>query len=112
MEYTANNKHIEYATNNSDEISNDLVVEKHKGASCKYCSLKWSRGRAYEMKSHLAIKCKGKVPKEIQIKVLKILQSESESTTPKKRKYPQLSVDIVQCKKICISNSYDSKFFL
>ncbi|KAF0539387.1 zinc finger bed domain-containing protein 1-like [Gigaspora margarita] len=38
---------------------------KHKGASCKYCPLKWSRGRAYEMKSYLAIKCKGKVPKEI-----------------------------------------------
>ncbi|CAG8580268.1 24193_t:CDS:2 [Gigaspora margarita] len=27
MEYTANNKHIEYATNNGNEISNDLVSE-------------------------------------------------------------------------------------
>src|SRR6185437_10500332 len=71
---------------------------KHKGASCRYCPLKWSRGRAYEMKSHLAIKCKGKVPKEIRMKVLRDLQSEPispESTTSKKRKleYSQLSVD-------------------
>ncbi|KAF0493894.1 zinc finger bed domain-containing protein 1-like [Gigaspora margarita] len=40
-------------------------ARKHKEASCRYCPLKWSRERVYEMKSYLAIKCKSKVPKEI-----------------------------------------------
>ncbi|CAG8455601.1 6980_t:CDS:2 [Dentiscutata heterogama] len=88
MEYAANNEYTEYATNNDDEISNDLVSEtassiqtkssnnsgrppadvwkefntinneagKHKGASCRYCKQKWSRGRAHEMKTHFVIK--------------------------------------------------------
>ncbi|CAG8805300.1 15243_t:CDS:2 [Gigaspora margarita] len=38
---------------------------KHKGACCRYCSLLWAREKAQNMKSHLALKCKGKVPKEI-----------------------------------------------
>ncbi|CAG8682843.1 hypothetical protein C2G38_2222447 [Gigaspora rosea] len=62
---------------------------KHKGASCRYCPLKWSQGRAYEIKSYFAIKCKGKVSKEIQMKVLRDIQSEPispESTASKKRK--------------------------
>ncbi|CAG8694232.1 23362_t:CDS:2 [Dentiscutata erythropus] len=101
MEYAANNEYTEYATNNDDRISNDLVSEtassiqiessnnsgrppadvweefntinngagKHKGASCRYCNQKWSRGRAHEMKSHLALKCKGNVPREIRLKL-------------------------------------------
>ncbi|CAG8724006.1 36101_t:CDS:2, partial [Racocetra persica] len=50
-----------------DTINNG--AGKRKEASCRYCIQKWSRGRAYEMKSHLAIKCKGKVPKEVRIKL-------------------------------------------
>ncbi|CAG8786552.1 7643_t:CDS:2, partial [Dentiscutata erythropus] len=34
-----------------------------------------TRGRAHDMETHLAMKCKGKVPKEIRTKVLRDLQS-------------------------------------
>ncbi|CAG8840849.1 33721_t:CDS:2, partial [Gigaspora margarita] len=50
-------------------------TKKHKGASYRYCSLKWSRGRAYKIKSYLTIKYNGKVPKEIQMKVLSDIQT-------------------------------------
>ncbi|CAG8672883.1 16350_t:CDS:2, partial [Dentiscutata erythropus] len=60
----------------------------------------WDEGRAHDMETHLAIKCKGKVPREIRIKVLRDLQSvdesgSSKSTALKKRKsYPSsLSMD-------------------
>ncbi|CAG8829676.1 6119_t:CDS:2, partial [Cetraspora pellucida] len=74
---------------------------KHKGASCKYCPTSWARERAQDMQSHLAMKCKENVPREIRIKVLRDLQSEddpmpsgSKPTTLKKRKSnPLLSLD-------------------
>ncbi|CAG8851804.1 13887_t:CDS:1, partial [Racocetra persica] len=51
---------------------------KHKGARCRYCSVSWARGRAQDMKSHLALKCKGKVPKEVRLKILRDIQSKDE----------------------------------
>ncbi|KAF0479574.1 zinc finger bed domain-containing protein 1-like [Gigaspora margarita] len=80
-----------------DIINNGLG--KHKGASCRYCPTSWARGRAQDMQSHLAMKCKGNIPREIRIKVLRYMQSEdnpmpSGSTTLKKRKSnPLLSLD-------------------
>ena len=43
---------------------------KHKGAVCNFCHSTWCRGRANEMKSHLAIKCKGHVPKDVRLNFL------------------------------------------
>ncbi|CAG8695866.1 23794_t:CDS:1 [Cetraspora pellucida] len=87
--------------NEYNMINNRL--EKLKGASCKYCSALWARGRAQEMKAHLVMKCKRKVPRKIHIKVLRDIQSadkptpsgSSKSTTLKKRKqdYNPLSLD-------------------
>ena len=51
-----------------EEINNGRG--KHKGAACNFCKLKWSRGRANEMKSHLAMKCKGSVPKQVRLNFL------------------------------------------
>ncbi|CAG8440876.1 12490_t:CDS:2 [Dentiscutata heterogama] len=138
-EYVADNKYAadnEYVTNNeyanNNEISNDLASEtgsssvqtessnnnnragKHKGASCRYCDQKWTRGRAYYMKSHLAIKCKRKIPREIQFKVLQELQSEhvlSELATSKKRKsvYSQLPVDAYYDAKEAIDKAKETR---
>ncbi|RIA84985.1 hypothetical protein C1645_741920 [Glomus cerebriforme] len=60
-----------------DEINNGKG--KHKGVICNFCDLTWSRGRANEMKSHLAIKCKGRVPKEIRLNYLREIDNEHES---------------------------------
>ncbi|CAG8649418.1 2703_t:CDS:2 [Dentiscutata heterogama] len=49
---------------------------KHKGARCRYCTTSWTRGRAQDMKAHLGMKCKGKVPREIRLRVLRDLQSD------------------------------------
>ena len=64
---------------------------KHKRAICNFCHTSWSRGRANEMKSHLAIKCKGHVPKDIRLNFLREIDNEYESseipsTSSKKRK--------------------------
>jgi hypothetical protein len=74
---------------------------KHKGAICNFCNSSWSRGRANEMKSHLAMKCKGHVPKDIRLNFLREIDNERESleasssTSSKKRKIPgnQKSLD-------------------
>ncbi|CAG8664331.1 9144_t:CDS:2 [Dentiscutata erythropus] len=95
-----------------DKIDNG--ARKYKGASCRYCDQKWARGRAYDMKSHLAIKCKGKIPREIWFKVLQELQSEhvlSELTTSKKRKsvYFQLPVDAYYDTKEAIDKAKETR---
>ncbi|CAG8839447.1 26290_t:CDS:2 [Gigaspora margarita] len=65
---------------------------------------KGGKGRAHDMKTHFALKCKEKVPREIRIKILRDLQSidesapsgSSKSTILKKQKldYPSsLSLD-------------------
>ncbi|CAG8780544.1 9598_t:CDS:10, partial [Dentiscutata erythropus] len=43
---------------------------KHRGACCRYCSTSWARGRAQDIKSHLALKCKERVPRKVQTKLL------------------------------------------
>jgi hypothetical protein len=65
---------------------------KHKGAICNFCHSLWSRGKANEMKSHLAMKCKGHIPKDIRLNFLREIDNEQESsevsssTSSKKRK--------------------------
>ncbi|CAB4478679.1 unnamed protein product [Rhizophagus irregularis] len=64
---------------------------KHKGAICNFCHSSWTRGRANEMKSHLAMKCKGHVPKDIRLNFVREIDNEREtsetsSTSSKKRK--------------------------
>ncbi|CAG8488006.1 1615_t:CDS:2, partial [Dentiscutata heterogama] len=41
---------------------------KHKGAQCRYCTTLWARERAQDMKAYLGIRCKGKLPREIQLR--------------------------------------------
>ncbi|CAG8648677.1 12894_t:CDS:2 [Rhizophagus irregularis] len=53
---------------------------KHKGAICNFCNSSWNRGRANEMKSHLAMKCKGRVPKDIRLNFLREIDNERESS--------------------------------
>ena len=71
-----------------DEINNGKG--KHKGAACNFCNLTWSRRRANEMKSHLAMKCRGRVPKDIKLYYLREIDNERESleisSSSKKRK--------------------------
>ncbi|KAF0481605.1 zinc finger bed domain-containing protein 1-like [Gigaspora margarita] len=114
MEYTTNNEYTERATNNEytkratnndNEISNDLVSETGSSIQTESSS---NSGRPpadiweeFNSINNGAGKHKGascKVPKEIRMKVLRDIQSESispESTASKKRKleYSQLSVD-------------------
>ncbi|CAB5360220.1 unnamed protein product [Rhizophagus irregularis] len=64
---------------------------KHKGAICNFCHSSWTWGRANEIKSHLAMKCKGHVPKDIRLNFLREIDNEREtsetsSTSSKKRK--------------------------
>ena len=70
-----------------DEINNGKG--KHKGATCNFCNSTWSRGRANEMKSHLAMKCKGHVPKDVRLNYLRELDNErefSETSSPSNKK--------------------------
>ncbi|CAG8814818.1 5472_t:CDS:2, partial [Cetraspora pellucida] len=55
---------------------------KHKEVSCRYCPYTWARGRAQEIKSYLAMKCKGRVPREVRVKVLQDLQNYTKILNP------------------------------
>ncbi|CAG8480826.1 25627_t:CDS:2 [Dentiscutata erythropus] len=72
-------------------LSDTESTQSELNSSIKYCSVSWARGRAQDMKSHLALKCKGKVPKEVRLKILQDIQSKDEhvqsgTSTLKKRK--------------------------
>ncbi|CAG8749340.1 1573_t:CDS:2, partial [Racocetra persica] len=89
---------------------------RHKGARCRYCTMSWARGRAQEMKSHLAMKCKGRIPQETRIKVLRDIQNEdrptlSRTSTVKKRKstYSILSLDAYYDTKEAIDKTKEAR---
>ncbi|CAG8822328.1 32965_t:CDS:2, partial [Racocetra persica] len=68
-------------------------------------------GRAHEMKAHLALKCKGRVPKNIRIKVLRDIQNEDGSTSKKKKKsdYPILTMDAYYDTKEAIDKAKETR---
>ena len=54
--------------------------ERHKGAICNFCSNKWKRGRPQILRSHLAIHCKAKVPRDIRIEYLRVIADYNQNT--------------------------------
>ncbi|CAG8794888.1 31792_t:CDS:2, partial [Racocetra persica] len=68
-------------------------------------------GRAHEMKAHLTLKCKRRVPKDIRIKVLRDIQNEDGSTSKKKRKsdYPILTMDVYYNTKEAIDKAKETR---
>ncbi|CAG8674092.1 269_t:CDS:1, partial [Scutellospora calospora] len=70
------------------------------------------REKAQEIKSYLAMKCRGRVPREVRIRVLRDLQSKfSKSATPKKRKsdYSQLSLNAYYDTKEAIDKAKETR---
>ncbi|CAG8610956.1 10440_t:CDS:2 [Scutellospora calospora] len=85
---------------------------KHKGTSCRYCPHTWVQRRAQEIKSHLAMKCRRRVSREVRIRVLRDLQSKfSKSTTPKKKKsdYSQLFLNAYYDTKEAIDKAKETR---
>ena len=49
---------------------------KHKGATCNFCNLTYIDSR--KMKSYLAMKCKGRIPKDVKLYYLREIDNERE----------------------------------
>ncbi|CAG8446723.1 5495_t:CDS:2 [Dentiscutata heterogama] len=62
-------------TESTQSELNSSIKLSHKGDDPKKI---FGMRRAQNMKSHLALKCKGKVPKEVQLKILRDIQSKDE----------------------------------
>ncbi|CAG8821195.1 19998_t:CDS:2, partial [Gigaspora margarita] len=92
--YIANNKYIKYATNNSDEISNDLVSETALSIQTESLNNS-SRQLPADIWEEFNI-INNVVEKHKGVDLLKDLQSESELTTLKKEN---------------ILNSFDNPYF-
>ncbi|CAJ0763482.1 17706_t:CDS:2, partial [Entrophospora sp. SA101] len=48
----------------------------HKGAVCTFCSTSWKRGKPQALKTHLALHCKARIPREIRIEYLHMISEE------------------------------------
>ncbi|CAJ0649984.1 11393_t:CDS:2 [Entrophospora sp. SA101] len=46
----------------------------HKGAVCTFCSTSWKRGKPQALKTHLALHCKARIPREIRIEYLHMIK--------------------------------------
>ncbi|CAG8801721.1 6077_t:CDS:2, partial [Cetraspora pellucida] len=118
MEYVANNENM-----NGDRTSNDsfLISETESSiqtelsnnrASCRYCPHTRARERAQKMKSHLAIKYKERVPREVRVKLCLDTYYDTKEVIDKAKetRANQLLIKWIVCSDILFS-AFDNFFF-
>ncbi|GBC01587.1 hypothetical protein RclHR1_04250003 [Rhizophagus clarus] len=80
----------------------DIPNNPHKGATCKYCSQSWKRGKPIEMKSHLALRCP-KVTHSVKMEYLYAMSSEDiPKQSTNNRKNNSNEIDIAKVNKTLI----------